>query len=1271
MKNPKRAKQVKRIKRIRKWKKRSLIVLGFFVTLIVGLFLVVYTSLGPKIITTVLEKFMPEIKITQLSGALNDLHVEGFSMQLNGVAVAVDKADLSLSGLCLIGGKICIKNLNANDIKVNIDTSAFPVEDPQPVSLDRTVISMPLPLELRQATLTNVAVNVDDMHFGLSSFTGKATWLQDKIYVFPTVVMDVQAIFPDTVVAPVAKIETTQESVSINEMINQIFNKPLISSLPTVNIPMDIYVNSLKGNNWLLHIGGEDFRFNDVEIQADTINNFINAKLVKTNVNTPYVNGAVKVTGNIKLGDTWPLSASVNIKTDQQNNQQSTAVIGNITGQLLGKVSAKMQISGFNQANIDANIDFVEKYMPVMAKIDGTTLQWPIFGKAQYQLKNFAIDLSGAVNQYHFNSKGDFYGEGLPSVLFDMQTRGTNEAITIESIKAILPQGEFDLSAQVGWQKALNWHANIDFNKMDLTEIIPDYPIKLDGKLITDGSLDNDFWQASISDLQLNGVLNQAPLNANGNIAVDSTKLIAADKFNLKWGDNLVTINGSTSKDQLIADLKLNDLKIIMPDLQGDVIGQVIVSGSIDKPQTKINLTAEHFSWQDMQLNQATINGDVSYNNILAANIKVNANQFDMSSVTIDNAEVLLSGNEQNHHLSVNVKGKPVSSAINLTGQLNKQRTQWQGSITQASIALNSNNSWQINKPISLQYNVTSQQANIGAHCWLDHASSICLDKNLVITDRGEANIILSNIDLTLFESINQGETKLAGTINGKANIKWDPQHKIPTIIANVNSKDVYVSQQISSQVLPIPFDLFVINANINDQQAKLDWQFSIKKLGQFKGNVQVDDPTDKKRLSGQVIIDQLSLSIVDPLLSTNERANGAINANLKFSGSLLDPYITGKLTLVHSDFVLAQHPADIKSINMAINFTGKNSVLKGVLQTNAGEVNIDGRADWQNINNWNALLTVKGAAIAVTVPPMISLSVIPDLKVEANQDELNLTGKVNIPSANIKVESLPPSTVDVSSDEVMLDSHLHEIQPQNFGMKINSRVLVTLGDKVNVDAFGLTARLAGGVYVTQTNKGLTVNGQINVPSGRFHAYGQDLIIRKGDIIFAGLADQPRLNIEAIRNPESIENNVVAGIRVTGLADDPKVEIFSEPAMSQQDALSYLLRGQGLDSGDQSENDMMTALLIGLGTAQSGQIIGSIGNTFGIKNLSLDTQGVGNSQKVVVSGYILPNLQLKYGMGIFDSLATFTLRYRLAPRLYLEAVSGLDQTVDFIYQFEF
>lgn len=176
--------------------------------------------------------------------------------------------------------------------------------------------------------------------------------------------------------------------------------------------------------------------------------------------------------------------------------------------------------------------------------------------------------------------------------------------------------------------------------------------------------------------------------------------------------------------------------------------------------------------------------------------------------------------------------------------------------------------------------------------------------------------------------------------------------------------------------------------------------------------------------------------------------------------------------------------------------------------------------------------------------------------------------------------------------------------------------------------------------------------------------------MRKGLLLFSGPPTLPVLNIEAIRNPDNTADSVTVGVRVTGTASAPKLDVFSEPTLSQEEALSYLLRGQGLNSSG-ADSSMMTSALIGLGVAQSGQVVGKIGEAFGVSHLALDTQGVGDKSQVVVSGYVLPGLQVKYGVGLFDSLATLTLRYRLMPKLYLEAVSGVNQALDVLYQFEF
>ena len=163
----------------------------------------------------------------------------------------------------------------------------------------------------------------------------------------------------------------------------------------------------------------------------------------------------------------------------------------------------------------------------------------------------------------------------------------------------------------------------------------------------------------------------------------------------------------------------------------------------------------------------------------------------------------------------------------------------------------------------------------------------------------------------------------------------------------------------------------------------------------------------------------------------------------------------------------------------------------------------------------------------------------------------------------------------------------------------------------------------------------------------------------------------PLLDLEAIRNPDRTADDVIAGIRVTGSVDSPQVAVFSDPAKSETEALSYLIRGEGLDPSGDSDNTMITSALINLGLSQGSHVFESLGDAVGISGLGFETEGVGDSSQLVVSGYVLPGLKVKYGVGIFDSLATLTLRYRVIPRLYVEAVSGVDQALDLLYSFEF
>ena len=396
------------------------------------------------------------------------------------------------------------------------------------------------------------------------------------------------------------------------------------------------------------------------------------------------------------------------------------------------------------------------------------------------------------------------------------------------------------------------------------------------------------------------------------------------------------------------------------------------------------------------------------------------------------------------------------------------------------------------------------------------------------------------------------------------------------------------------------------------------------------------------------------------------------LNSDLRFGGDLSNPDINGKLAL--SGFKLAgkQAPVDVTDADIALRFSGQQATLEGLLNTSKGRIDLNGDAKWPEPDNWQATVNIKGDELSLQIP-QAQLQLAPDLTLTARPCLTSLSGTVQIPHARISIDSLPQAAVALSDDLVLLDDSLQPIPTgQKTAFALQTDINVVLGRRVQLSAFGLQTRLSGSLRVRQQPRQQPrVNGDVSLQQGTFRAYGQDLLIRQGKMSFNGPADQPFLNIEAIRNPANMEDDVIAGIRVTGPADEPTVSIFSEPAKPQANALAYLLMGRDIGSDSGSAGSALTTSLIGLSISSTGAVVGELGEAFGVSDLTLDTAGAGDNSQVTVSGYLSRDLQVKYGYGIFNAVGEFTLRYRLMRNLYLEAVNSLDSAVDLLYKFEF
>ena len=150
----------------------------------------------------------------------------------------------------------------------------------------------------------------------------------------------------------------------------------------------------------------------------------------------------------------------------------------------------------------------------------------------------------------------------------------------------------------------------------------------------------------------------------------------------------------------------------------------------------------------------------------------------------------------------------------------------------------------------------------------------------------------------------------------------------------------------------------------------------------------------------------------------------------------------------------------------------------------------------------------------------------------------------------------------------------------------------------------------------------------------------------------------------------TIEDDVTAGVYIKGNTGAPQIQLFSKPAMSQNEILSYLLYGHGLEKNQVNTDSSSAQLLLTLGMGTTTGVINSIVGIFGMDGVQLGSSGSGEDTQLEVQTYLTNRIRLSYGYGIYNSVNEFKIRYEIVRKLYAEFISAIDQSIDLIYNFE-
>lgn len=425
------------------------------------------------------------------------------------------------------------------------------------------------------------------------------------------------------------------------------------------------------------------------------------------------------------------------------------------------------------------------------------------------------------------------------------------------------------------------------------------------------------------------------------------------------------------------------------------------------------------------------------------------------------------------------------------------------------------------------------------------------------------------------------------------------------------------------------------------------------------------------------------SLSYFIPVI---QHPRGVIQGAFNLTGTISKPEVTGALNLKQGHaaiHALGIHLNDI--VATATLDKSKMISFNGSLRSAKGVGKLQGTVDL-NKPLYPVTLALQGDNLNAVHIPKFKIAISPDIKLSYIYPNLEIQGKVLISKAVIKLKnyistvSLPDETVFVGEPQVETPSIL---------LATKLHLAVDLGNDVYLNYKDFETHLGGQLLINQVpNSPATATGEIYSIKGEYTIYGQNLVIKKGRLIYAGnVLTNPGLNIEAIRTiksanagssalMQSLESyagtDSTVGVRIIGTAENPTVTLFSIPAgMTQAQILSSLGGGgaalmsalSALNPGASNIDGMTSKFTKMLGLSEV-----SISS---VETFNSTTNQMQSTPSFVVGKQISKKLSLHYSIGIFNPVSIFNVRYQINKHWAVQSeTSTIDNGADILYGFQ-
>jgi translocation and assembly module TamB len=730
----------------------------------------------------------------------------------------------------------------------------------------------------------------------------------------------------------------------------------------------------------------------------------------------------------------------------------------------------------------------------------------------------------------------------------------------------------------------------------------------------------------------------QMPMTGNGNIEMLGQRLLASDVSLLIAGNRLNAKGGfGTPADKLTLHIDAPQLQRLGYGFSGLLQADGQLSGTLQQPSINATYRAQQLVLGAYRLDSlsgaADLQGDLrdqakSTGNRL--NLQVSARGFHSPTINLDTLEAKTSGTFDSHRLQLAAKGilhgQPLALSLNAQGKLSntKGNLAWSGSIDQ--FANSGNPAIALQRPLHIDVGadhlVLGDSRLTVADAVIDLQSLRYQPDGIQSQGSIQALNIATILNLMREFGLQAPPIKTDLVLDSRWNLALgdsasgflEIERKSGDL--TVNTGDVDVALGLNALKLRADLQNTAVNLTAAVQATRIG---SIDGKGTLALSRQgkVLTLTPASGLSAHVVLNVPKLETVGALLGPSAAFKGSIGAELNATGTLGQPKLSGAINgdnLAVTQFdqgielkngtiriVMNENVIDLKQFE----FHGGQGTLRAAGQVQLGKANPD----------LNATLTADHLELFASPDRRLMLS--GQAKISSLADQLRIDGKFNVDHA---LFDLPKSSAPKLSDDVVVvrnDKKTGALPTSKEKMVRASEkpagrfsptidIALDLGNDFHFKGGGAELRLIGSMNVhSAPYASLTGTGTVNVAEGTYEAFGVKLAIERGIINFQGPIDNPNINLLAMRRNQEIP----AGVEVTGYANSPRIHLVSEPSVSEEEKLSWLMFGSASSSG------------LGQRTASSEALalLGNLGGKRIARGIGLDQFSIGSSESGITS----------------------------------------------------